>query len=192
MLKKCLPLVLMLFIVSAAVAEDFYVPNPLGDSVLGDWVLYQTSDDGHQRQKMTVVKIEGEDEDMKITVQFDNIVQGKLVNSGKSVHSIDDFSNEMSSDGKPGTTISLRSEEVSIKNKPVLCTVVTVEREGADAAGDGENKQPGLREWYLSEDIPVYGVVRQEEDGEVKSRLIDFGRGKGAREGLVSEELKEE
>lgn len=191
MLKKCLSLVLLLsFVAAAAAAEDFYVPNPLGDSVLGDWVLYQTSDDGHQRQKMTVVKIEGEDDDMQITVQFDNFVQGKLANSGKSVHTVKDFSNEMSSDDKPGVTISLRAEEVMVKNKPIICTVVTVTPDEEDDEEGGDAS--GYREWFLSDDVPVYGVVRQNEDGETKSRLIDFGRGKGARETVDIEEVIEE
>lgn len=171
MLKRCFLVLAALVAVSCAARgedeEEYYIPNPLAEARVGDWVRYVASADGHQEQRMTVVGRQGEGDELKITVKYEVYSQGKLLASNQTVHGVKDFANELPESGH--ATVTVDEEEVTIKGKPVACTVVHIE----DEARDG--KAGRTREWYLSDDIPIYGVVKQVENGENTSSLIDYG-----------------
>lgn len=172
MLKKCF-LLLVAFVAVAAVASaedsEYYIPNPLGDAEVGDWVRYAVSADGNQEQRMTVVRRQGEGDDLKITVKYDTYSQGKLVNSGQTIHDAKDFTNELPAQAGHAE-INIDEEEVEVKGTTLVVTVVRFAEEPEEGKKTGKT-----REWYLSDDIPVYGVIKQVENGEKTSSLLDFG-----------------
>lgn len=155
----------------AGAGGEHEVPNPLADSQVGDWVSYAISDDGRQEQKMTVIRRDGDGDGLKVVVKYDTYVNGMLTNSGTTTHSGADFAGQLPVQPGEGVEVEIDARDIEVKGEAIPCIVVKVTK------NEGGGKPPVVREWFLSDMIPVYGVVRQSENGKSTSRLLDYGYG---------------
>lgn len=155
-----------LFLGSAVVmaGQAPIVPNSLHDAKVGEWTLYKTPN-GYE-QKHTVVKVDGRGPDATVVVRIDNIYNGEVVHSVEVHHEAGEARHPfVLPDGtSPQDRVSVSGKNVTLKGKTVPAT---------DVKATGE--EDGTMEWTLSEDIPVFGLIRQSSDEGDEYELIDFG-----------------
>lgn len=172
MLKKSLvmaALALALGIGLAAAGEE-NVPNRLATAKIGEWATYRVPN-GYQ-QKLTVVKREGDGSEALVTVRIDNIYNNEVVNTVEFTRDAGDPMEAPRIEYGEGVEVDIDVDRkiVGVKGRNIEATVVEIEYEyGDDEIADEDVK------WYVSAEIPVFGIIKKEENDVVSFELIDFG-----------------
>lgn len=132
----------------AAKAED--VPDCLKDVKVGEWVKYKMQ--GGMEMKQTVAKVT----EKEVTLSKEMFMDGKALGKPNETKIPRKAEGDASGEGeKPKTS----SATVKVKGKDVKCVVI-------EASGS---------KTYMSNDIPVTGIVKSEAGGKVTMELIDYG-----------------
>ncbi|MCD8141247.1 MAG: hypothetical protein LUE17_16035 [Planctomycetaceae bacterium] len=170
-MKKVFFLAAMLLAACPAVmAEDHnpdLVPNRLSFAKAGEWASY-TLANGYT-QKLTVVSRDGDPYGEQVTIKVENIYDGEVVET-----------REISQDaGEPftapqvpydqGITVNLRQEAVPFEGRQLAVSVVEI------LHYDEDPEAVTREEYWISSDIPVFGILRKIENGEVEWELADYG-----------------
>ena len=145
-------------IAAVARAGEEGIPNRLAAAKVGEWVLYKIP--GGYTQKQTVVKREGDGAAAKVTVRVDNIYEGQVANS----HEMTDTAGTSFAPLPPtdsGVKLSVSKEKITVKGKTIDAVKL--------------DKDNGESVWYLSPEIPVYGVIKVISHGSETCDLIDYG-----------------
>ncbi|MDL2207643.1 hypothetical protein LJB82_02855 [Desulfovibrio sp. OttesenSCG-928-M16] len=130
------------------------LPNPLKNIRVGQWASYPVSWEGSEgMQKDTLVGIEGEGDGRILKTTREIIVGGKVVNSEERTFTYSEAVADMRSlfDEAGDTTIS--PVKLDVNGKELDCILVNFT--------DGSTKC----KLYLSEEIPLTGIVRFEVEG---------------------------
>lgn len=140
------------------------VPNRMAKAEIGEWVAFALPD-GYI-QKHTVVKRQGEGADAEITLRVENVYDGEVVD----VNYITELAGEalvtLPEPEDPAFTLSCRKTKFTLKGKEFEGLALDIQKDG----------KPHLV-WYVSADIPVYGVgKRTGADGAVTFEMADFGK----------------
>ncbi len=150
---------------SAAPAAESGVPNRLSSAKVGEWATYRLPDGYIQKQ--TVIRRDGTGPEALVTIRIENIYNGSVVNSVETQEQAGPAVTPPQVPDQPGMQIEITVKNVSVKGRNIAATVLEIENDNGD--DDEETK------WYLSADIPVFGIIRQEVDDKVVFELIDFG-----------------
>lgn len=146
-------------------AEDAatLVPNRLAVAEIGEWVSFELPD-GYI-QKHIVVKREGEGPESQVTIRVDNIYKDEVVNSDYKVETAGEPLAELPQPEDPEVTLSCRPEVFTLKGKEYAGVAIDVKRAG----------EP-YQIWYVTADIPVYGLAKRDGfGGSAGFEIADFG-----------------
>lgn len=145
-------------------AEDnVQVPNRMAVSEIGEWVSFNLPD-GYV-QKHTVVKREGVGAEAQVTIRVDNIYDGEVVNSDYIVEDAGEPVTEVSPSEDAGVAFTCRPDAFMLKGKEYQGVALEVTRDGKP-----------YQVWYISADIPVYGLgKRTSADNTSGFEIGDFG-----------------
>lgn len=139
------------------------IPNSMYNAKVGEWALYNVP--GGYQQKQTVAKVEGSGTDAQVTVRIDNIYNNQVVQTQEMVVP----AGPQYHGGSPedGASISIGTENVTVKGRSLPATVVTVTSEG------------DVSKTYLSMDVPLFGLIRIVNSGDGQEEtafdLVDYG-----------------
>lgn len=157
----CLSLFAALWSFSPLAMAGESLPNPLSDSQVGEWALFAIP--GGYTQKQTVVARQGTGPETEIRIKIENILNGKTVNA-QEVTEVAGEATTPQPAPEPGTTVTVKNETVAVKGANYPVTVITT----TDSGGSSSS-------WYVSPNLPVYGLVKQISDGKTEIELLDFG-----------------
>ncbi|MCC8190108.1 MAG: hypothetical protein LIP77_05645 [Planctomycetes bacterium] len=163
-MKHILVAVLLLGAVGLAGAEEVtMLPNRMAVSAVGEWVEFSLPDGYIQRH--TVAERNGEGPEAEVIIRVDNIYDGEVVESSTVTETA----------GEPETAPPVPSDtSVTLRCYPDTFSIRGAEYEGVavEVSRDGEPYQI----WYVSPDIPVYGLGKREnlnDDGSFE--IAGFG-----------------
>lgn len=165
-MRFLLAAVALLFGASTALTAEETVPNRLATAKIGEWALYRMAD-GYT-QKHTVAAKSGDGPEAMLTIRVDNIYDGKVVNSAEIQEKAGLPLMPPQVPEDDNVTISIKKEDVAVKGRNIPATVIFI-----DAQHGTENDDE--TSWYLSDAIPVFGIIKQVVDGEAVFELVDFG-----------------
>ncbi len=129
-------------------AED--VPDCLKDVKVGEWVKYKMQ--SNMEMKQTVTKVTKEE----VTLSTEMFMNGNPLGKPNEQKIPREAKGDAKAEGKKPKT---SSATVKVKGKDVKCVVV-------EASGS---------KTYMSNDIPVTGIVKSEAGGKVVMELVDYG-----------------
>ena len=168
MLKKNVLLAFLFALVTAPVLgmDASELPNPLRNCQIGQWVLYKIQIMGVEaEQKQSIIAIEGTGDDRFLTMRVEILVEGLVAESEAERVSYKDAVAELRSAFKDNPDARFERVTMQVKGQDVDAVKVSYVDEGI------ENRI------YLSEVVPIVGIVKLEvesEEGAVME-LIDFG-----------------
>jgi hypothetical protein len=142
------------------------LPNPFKDPKVGDWVVHQIRDNA--KTKQTIVSLS----DKQVVIEIETYLDGKIVNTQtRENERIYEPSLGMLGIKEGGPEPKITKETLTIKGKKLECTVIEQVKDGTTA------------KTWISEDIPVNGLVKVEVSGAGPAQsgtmvVIDWGRGK--------------
>lgn len=155
----------------AAWAADDYnpdlVPNRLSFAKVGEWASYSLP--SGYIQKLTVINREGVDSDALVSVRVENIWEGEVVDSREISEVAGDPFAAPRVPYEQGVTVALRQEADVLKGSPVAVSVVEINTYSDDP------DEISAVEYWITSDIPVFGILKKVEDGEVEWELADYG-----------------
>ena len=133
------------------VARAEEAPNCLKDVKAGEWVLYKLQ--GGMKMKQTVTAVT----DKEVTLSTQVMMNDKAMGPAQETR----IPREAGEDKKKeeGVKPKISSATVKVKGKEIKCVVIEVKN----------------AKTYLSNEIPVTGMVKSEADGKVAMELVDFG-----------------
>lgn len=144
-------------------AGETLVPNRLAVAAIGEWVSFELPD-GYV-QKHTVVKREGEGPGALVTIRVDNIYDDEIVDSNYITETAGEPLAELPHPEREDITLSSAPETFGLKGKQYPGTAITVKRDGKT-----------IQVWYVSSDLPVYGLgKRVDAEGADDFEIADFG-----------------
>ena len=125
------------------------IKSPLEKAKVGQWVRYKMTND--MEMKQSIVKVEVK----KFTIKHEMWMKGQPLPSNESVVDL-----EKKSEGdKKGEAPKIEDAVLEVNAKKLKCKVST---------------SGNVKTWHC-EEVPVYGVVRQEMDGKATMELIAWG-----------------
>ena len=163
---KTLGLALLVAVFSGfaqAAQSGVTIPNRLLFMEKGEWVMY-VSQENHS-QKETVVDVEEKDGDKMITVLNELLIDEKVVQQREEVFSFNAVlreQEEMWSEDRPELSLSQGLEQFGGED----IEVVIIEYAGPDGV---------VVRSFLSDRVPVTGILKVEVDGDLYMEVSDFG-----------------
>ena len=130
------------------------MPNPLADVKVGEWVLYEMP--GGIQQRQTVISVD----DKSVTIKMETIINGSVLSSIEQKMDRPDKDQPANSVMDGSTSYN---GSVKVKDKQIPCSVFEVTANGR------------VSRTYMSNQIPVTGLIKSEIDGTVALQLIDYG-----------------
>lgn len=137
--------------------------NPWADAKVGDWAEYKMSQGPMtMEQKWTVTKVTPEE----VTYEIATTMMGNTTTITQTVKLNEPGeATGLPKDIPPGVKPEMGTDTVTVNGKTLECRTVAV-----DAAGKK------VKTW-ISDEVPLSGMVKNEMDGKVMMELVDFGRG---------------
>lgn len=143
------------------------VPNRLSFAKVGEWVSYSLP--SGYTQKLTVMKRDGDGDTAMVTVRVENIYEGEVTESREITHEAGEPYSAPQVPQRQGVTVALRQETADMKGRPVAVSVVEINTYAPDP---DERKSV---EYWITSDVPVFGILKKVEDGEIEWELADWG-----------------
>jgi len=148
----------MLLIVSmfrcAMLSAETDMPDPLADAKTGEWVLYEMP--GGMQQRQTIISVD----DNSVTVKMETIINGTVLSSIEEKMDRSDTTQPAITDMDGATSYN---GSVQIKGKQIPCSVYEVSVNGR------------VSRTYMSNEVPVTGLIKSEMDGNAALQLVDYG-----------------
>jgi hypothetical protein len=134
-------------------------PHPLADAEVGEWVLVtQPRGPGGQEIQIRITVKE---------VNDDEVVLGQVVTFRGREMPARDMTRPKKEKLEPPENFELvgfEKAEVTVGDNTFQCIVMTA-----------TDPQGGEMKWYVAPEIPVFGYVRVEKDGETVMELVEWG-----------------
>lgn len=131
------------------------LPNCIKDAKVGEWVLVEMQ--GGMQQRQTVIKVTKKE----VTVKFETIMKGKVINSIETKIPLE--TKQKPDEKKKGPKPKITKEKVKVKDQEIECFGIEIETKA------------GTSKSYISNDIPVMGLVKSEFKGKVMQKVVDYG-----------------
>ena len=144
---------LMVLSCMAARAEDAW-KNPLARAKVGQWVEYKMPNEMGMKQSIT--KVDGK----KVTIKTETTMNGSVVSSSEAVVDLEAKpAGEAAAPAAPAPKVEVAEETLEVAGKKLKCRVTSV----------GEAKT------WMSEDVPVNGLVKTRTGEMVAMELVGWG-----------------
>ncbi len=163
-------LLLVLGLAAAAAAGETGVPNRLATAKVGEWATYRLPD-GYT-QKQTVIARTGTGPEAMVTIRIENIYDGQVVTTAEVQEQAGTPITAPQVPDQVGVKLEIKKENVQVKGRNIVATVLDMERDDDNGDDDGDDEET---KWYLSAEIPVFGIIKQKVDDDVVFELVDFG-----------------
>lgn len=166
MTKRFIPIFVccVLFTSLAGAVDHMQLPNPLKDIRVGQWATYPVSwDESEGIQKDTIIAIEGEGDARILTTIREIIVEGEMVDCEKRTFTYSEAVADMHSLFSEAEDATITPAKLGVNGREIDCVLVTF------TDGSTECKL------YLSEEIPLTGIVRFEVEGLDKPIMAVMG-----------------
>lgn len=151
-----------MFVVCAcglAQAADFSsIPNPLKNVKADQWVSYTAM--GGVEQKQTVTKVEGEGDDRVVTINMEFLMNGNVMQAQETKISLKDANAEQEAAWKADPNIKVSEVTVNAAGKDIKATLIETTEQGITT------------KLYLSEEIPVSGIVKMESSALTEPLMV--------------------
>ncbi len=148
------------------------IPNGLYTAEKGDWVEFKMANG--MVQKVSILERSGSGTKAQVTVRTENYLDGKIQDSRRVVQEVGEEYIDPPADregGEKGDSFGRRKGVAMIGDGEAEVNIIDVYK------GDKL-----LRTWYLTPEIPVYGVLKLVRgDGSTVFETIDFGVAEGAK-----------
>lgn len=168
MTKKMLPVMLAAIVLATAAcaAEQFekvFIPNGLAHAEIGDWITFKMADG--TTQKHSIIERTGESPDGEIVIRIEAFSNNELQNSRRIRQAIGkEFVEPPVPEGEKHT-YERRKENITFEGAQLEITIIDVLNGGKLS-----------RTWYLSTELPVYGVIKKTfANGSSEFEVVDFG-----------------
>ena len=169
MMKKMVPALIMVLVLAAGAAgaaerfEKIFIPNGLAHAEIGDWIMFKMGDG--TVQKHSIVEREGDAPKGEIVVYIQNMVNNEPTTGRRIRQPIgEEFVEPPVPEGE-SHTYERRKETVMFEGAALEITIIDV-----------FNGDKPVRTWYLSSELPVYGVIKKVlANGDSEFEVIDFG-----------------
>lgn len=147
---------------SSAGENPYGLPLPILDAKEGEWVMYNLPTIQKEeipgfviQRRDTVVGVKTEDGVKKFTIKSEMLMQGLPKDDGETWDQTGtewlDLIKEIEAD--PSGELSIDKETITIRAKPMECTVLTVTM-------DKGTPEEAWMKIYFSDEIPVTGIAR--------------------------------
>lgn len=156
----------LLFGASTALTADATVPNRLAKAKVGEWALYRMTE-GYT-QKQTVAAKNGDGPEAMLTIRVENIYDGQVVNTAEIQEKAGLPLMPPQVPEDENVKITIEKKDATVKGKTIPATVIVIDANHGTENDDEAN-------WYISDEIPVFGIIKQEVDGEAVFEVIDYG-----------------
>ncbi len=148
------------------------IPNGLYTAEIGDWVEFKMSNG--MVQKVSILERSGSGPKAQITIRTENYRDGRIQDSRRVVQDVGEEYVDPPADregGEKGDSFGRRKGVAMIQDGETEVNIIDVYK------GDKL-----LRTWYLTPEIPVYGVLKLVRgDGTTVFETIDFGVADGKK-----------
>lgn len=156
MMKSTMTVALVLCFVGMAIGAEPPMKNPVLDAKPGEWCSYRMQQG--LEQKMTVKAID----DKSVTVTIEISMGGRNMPAQTVTTSLKEAQDEYDPEKHP--EVKFGEKTLTIKGRKIKCITATMK---------GKDGKPVTS--YLSADVPVYGIVKLEQDGQEVMVLTDWG-----------------
>jgi hypothetical protein len=152
MRSALLALAPVLLLATLCLAEDTTSRTALERAKTGQWVHYKMAND--MTMKQSVIKVEGK----KVTIKNEMWIKGQPLPANETPI---DLEKKADASEKATKTDAAKSEdgELEINGHKIKCKVLT---------------QANVKTW-VSDDVPITGIVRQELNGKMTMELQGYG-----------------
>lgn len=167
MYKKWIAAVLFFISLGAVtMAADFSkIPSAIDKAKVGQWATYTAV--GGIEQKQSIIAVKGSGDDMVVTVKTEMSMAGQAMPAQEQEISLKAAKEMQQEAWKNNPDTKITEESVTVNGKSYDAIVVETVQEGMSV------------KIYMSEKVPVTGVIKMEMDmqGEPTSimELVDFG-----------------
>ncbi len=152
---------------AAETLSEVTIPNGLAHAKLGDWITFKMADGTQQRH--TVIERTGDTPTSEIVVRIETLVNNQPQDVKRFRQNVGE---EFVKPPVPyGETHTYRRRQESITFEGTLLEITIL---------DIMNNGTLVRTWYLSTELPVYGVIKKTfANGSSEFEVVDFGFGDG-------------
>lgn len=152
-----------------AVLAGESVPNRLATAKVGEWASYKFP--YGYTQKQTVINRTGDGPEAEVTVRIEDIYENEVVKTREMTQPAGEPMTQPQIPENLGFAISIEIEKrnATVKGKTILATVIEVEKDYDDDDDDEES------EWWVSAEIPVFGLIKKVTDDEIVFEIVDYG-----------------
>ncbi len=143
------------------------LPNPLKHVQPGQWVVYRIQTMfGEINQKQTILDIAGSGDERTFTIKTEMGIDGEIMDERTDTVTYQRALEEQEEALKQAGDVSISDKKITFKGRDIEAVEVVFT--------DEEGQKCRL---YLSENVPLVGVIRMEIDGaeEPAMELVDFG-----------------
>ena len=142
------------------------VPNRLATAKAGEWASYGFPN-GYT-QKQTVISREGDGAEAMVTVRIEDIYENEVVQTREISRPAGEPMTEPEIPDDPNISVDIRQDNTEVKGKTLAATVIVVDK-------DYDDEDDERSEWWISSEIPVFGIIKVVADGETRFEIVDFG-----------------
>lgn len=142
------------------------VPNRLATAKVGEWASFRMPN-GYT-QKQTVTAREGEGPEAMVTVRIEDIYENEVVNTREISTPAGEPMAVPQIPDDPALSVDIDRKTAVVKGRSIAATVIEIEK-------DYEDDDDEESEWWISAEIPVFGLIKKVVDDEVEFEIIDFG-----------------
>lgn len=142
-------------------ADYSKLPKPLDNAKVGQWVHYKIM--GGMEQKQSITAIEGDGDDRVITLTIEIMQNGAVVQSQETKLNLKEAKAQEEAARASTPDVTIVEETITVNGKSYDAVVVEGEANGMKSR------------IYMSEKIPVSGMLKMDAGGMAMLELVDFG-----------------
>ncbi len=159
------------FLASAAFAAEslskVLIPNGLAHAQIGDWIMFKMADG--TIQKHSIIERTGDAPNGEIVVHIETMVNNQPQDARRFRQAIGEEMVEPPVPDGQIHTYRRRRETITFEGTQLEITILDVMSGGSL-----------VRTWYLSTELPVYGVIKKTfANGSSEFEVVDFGFANG-------------
>ncbi len=140
-------------------AEEMKLPNMMADAKVGDWVLLEVQ--GGIQMKQTVEAVTPE----QLTLKIETIMNGQVISTmSQPINRTQGEYAEMPATATDAPKPKISRGKATVKGQELDCWIIEMTVQGQTS------------KTYLSQDVPINGMVKTEMNGQASMTLVDFGR----------------
>ena len=143
-------------------AEEVKIPNRIGKAKPGEWASYKMAS---VIRKFIVSGFEEKDGARHVVLRSQTLLNNDVMNEKESGHPVSDAS--ILTKNIDATKATQREEVIEINGKKIKVGAISAQKDGVPVTV------------YVSEEIPVFGLVRMDMFGEMLFEIHEYGFGEG-------------